>query len=371
MKRYVSLDIMRGLTVALMILVNNPGSWGKIYPPLEHAPWTGATLTDMVFPFFLFCSGVSMAFSLGKFNTFREACPKIFRRGCLIFLTGLLLNMFPFYPTSPDPDLTFGQNYITWLGKVRIFGVLQRIGLCYMLGASIAMLLKKSGKIIGAIAVLGILYTLILLIFGTEPGAFTLDGTISRKIDVWLVGESHVYHGYSFADGTRAAFDPEGILGVMTGTCTLLLGFLTGGLVKSVKNQYELSARIMVNGTLCLAGAMILSIFIPISKPLWSCSYVLLAGGWAMIVLGVLIYIIDIKKVEKPFYPFKAMGMNPLALFVGAGVASRLLGSVFKVNYGGIFATSELTSLAHALMYVAFFMILGIFLYRKKIFIKL
>ena len=149
-KRFVTLDVMRGLTVAFMCLVNNPGTWSKIYPPLTHAEWFGCTPTDLVFPFFVFCMGCAMAFSLSKYDSLtKESSWKILKRGLLIIGVGLLLNLYPFYPYSPhDESWTFGQNYLYWLQHKRLFGVLQRIGLCYIIGGLIILGFKKHpGKI--------------------------------------------------------------------------------------------------------------------------------------------------------------------------------------------------------------------------------
>ena len=168
-KRYLSLDVLRGLTIAFMCVVNNPGSWSHIFPPLRHAAWTGCTPTDLVYPFFLFCSGCAMAFSFAKYYGHpSQAMGKIFRRGLAIILVGILINLFPFFPVSPhDPTWTFGQNYAYWLGHRRIFGVLQRIGVSYIIGGVLAVWLKKPARIMGAIAVLATAYTLILVLFGS------------------------------------------------------------------------------------------------------------------------------------------------------------------------------------------------------------
>ncbi|MCI2121732.1 MAG: heparan-alpha-glucosaminide N-acetyltransferase domain-containing protein, partial [Bacteroidales bacterium] len=167
-KRYVALDVLRGMTVAGMILVNNPGTWSHIFKPLEHSPWIGCTPCDLVFPFFLFCVGVSMFFSYQKYgeSLSGKSLWKLVRRSLLIFLIGFLLNCFPFYPTSPDPNLTLGQNYAHWLHTRRIFGVLQRIAMCYLIGGVLALWLKKPKKIIIAIAAVTVLHWALLWIFG-------------------------------------------------------------------------------------------------------------------------------------------------------------------------------------------------------------
>ena len=328
-KRFVSLDVLRGLTVAFMCIVNNPGTWEHVFPPLRHASWTGCTPTDLVYPFFVFCMGCAMAFSFTKYEKVGpQAYLKVLKRGALIFLVGLALNLYPFFPTQPhDESWTFGQNYLWWLQHRRIFGVLQRIGLSYAIGGCLALWLKKPGKIMAAIATLCVVYTGILLLFGRDPGAFTLQGNVSMRIDRWLVGGNHCYHGY---DGTD--FDPEGLLGSMTGACTCLLGYLIGSMI--IRSQRRMSAtwstepdavlsggeplevtriknspdrvalRISVYGACSLIIAMVLSIWIPICKPLWSASYVFYAGGWAMLALSFLMYVVDIKGHSKAFEPF-------------------------------------------------------------------
>lgn len=383
-QRYVALDVLRGMTVTGMILVNNPGSWGHIFPPLKHAPWIGCTPTDLVFPFFLFCVGVAMAFSFAKYGDSLNAdtSKKIVKRGILIFLVGLGLNMFPFYPTSlHDETWTFGQNYVYWLQNIRIFGVLQRIAMCYIIGGFLALWLKTPKRILLGIAGVTILHWIILRVFGGE-GWSTLEGNISGKIDVALLGENHVYHGYGIP------FDPEGILGALSGAGTVLLGYYIGQTIRHTENKIDAVAKLYTIAVICLALGCIWSIWLPISKPLWTGSYVLYAGGWAILCLAFFIYWIDVKGKEKPFTIFKAMGMNPLFAFVMAGVSVKLLGRVIKwkaadgstVNCLGwfyqhccvsIFGNNEYASLMYAICYVALFVAMAMWLYRKKIVIKL
>ncbi len=370
-KRYESLDVLRGLTVAFMCIVNNPGSWAHIFPPLRHAGWVGCTPTDLVYPFFVFCMGCAMAFSFSKYEkTTAKAYLKVLKRGALIFLVGFALNLYPFFPTSVhDETWTFGQNYLYWLQHKRIFGVLQRIGMAYAIAGCLALWLKKPGKIMAAIATLCVTYTGILLLFGRDPGAFTLEGNVSVRIDTWLVGGDHCYHGY---DGTN--FDPEGLLGSMTSACSCLLGYLIGSMIMGSQttncSQDRVVNRTFVYGCLSLILGMILSIWVPINKPLWSISYVFFAGGWAMLALAFLAYLIDIKGYSKPFEPFKAMGMNALTAFVLAGVFAKSYG-FFGFAPSRYFGADEYMSLLWALIFVSIiFCILWVF-YKKKIVIKL
>lgn len=387
----MALDVLRGMTVAGMILVNNPGSWSHIFKPLEHAPWIGCTPTDLVFPFFLFCVGVAMAFSFAKYGDVlnAESSKKLVKRGILIFLVGLALNMFPFYPTSWKPEMTFWQNYGYWIQHIRIFGVLQRIAMCYIIGGFLALWLKTPKRILLGIAGVTILHWILLWAFGGE-GWSTLEGNISGKLDIALIGENHVYHGYGIP------FDPEGILGALSGAGTVLLGFFIGQTIRHTENKIDAVAKLYTIAAICLGLGCIWSIWLPISKPLWTGSYVLYAGGWAILMLAFFIYFIDVKGKEKAFVPFKAMGMNPLFAFVMAGVFAKVFGRVIKWSYqvpagGGtfdrvttslsgwfyrnccvsIFGDNEYASLMYAIIYVAIFLGMAMWLYRKKIIIKL
>ena len=390
-QRYVALDVLRGMTVAGMILVNNPGSWSKIFAPLRHAEWHGCTPTDLVFPFFLFIVGAALSFSFAKYGDGIDAksIGKLIKRSALIFLTGLLLNAFPFYPTSPDSALSFGENYLNYIGSIRIMGVLQRIALCYLLGGALALWLRKPGKIAFGMAVLMTIHIAVLVIFGSgDP--FSLEGNISGSVDVAIFGDKHVYHGFG------KAFDPEGLLGVLSGSATVLLGFTIGGLIRKATNKSDAVAQLYTIGLLSLGAGVVMSIFIPINKPLWTPSYVFYAGGWSILMLALFIYFIDIKGREKLFFPFKAMGLNPLFAFVMAGVLAKTLGRVIRwteiavtddntikesvVSASSwiyrnccveVFGHNEFGSLMYALMYVALFLLMAIWLYKKKIIIKL
>lgn len=399
--RYVALDVLRGMTVAGMILVNNPGTWGSIYPPLRHAAWAGCTPTDLVFPFFLFVVGAAMAFSFAKYSEGLNAASvkKLIKRGILIFLVGLGLNAFPFYPTSPDPDLTFWGNLADYWGHVRIVGVLQRIAMCYILGGLVALWLKSTKKIIISMGVLMGLHWLILFLIGDHSaplvngaaGSFSLAGQNADVIDLAIFGESHIYKGFGIP------FDPEGLLGALSGACTVLLGYLIGNKIRHTESKIDVVAQLYTIGMLCLAGGLVWSLCYPIIKALWTGSYVLYAGGWSILMLAFFIYLIDVKGKEKIFTPFKALGMNPLFAFVMAGLFAKILGRMIKwtsmitladgsvkektwsvlswfynnVCVAIVGESNELSSLIYALVYVAVFTAMAMFLYKKKIVIKL
>ena len=372
-KRILSLDILRGLTVALMIIVNNPGSWSNIFPPLRHAAWDGCTPTDLVFPFFLFCVGASMVFSLDRFETLNaKAAAKIFKRGAGIFLVGLALNAFPFFPLWPDPELSAWQNWLQWLSELRIFGVLQRIALSYIVASVIVLWLRKEPKkIIVAMAALSAAHVASLLLFAGPEGAFTLEGCAARRLDEALFGASHLYDGYRYADGTRAAFDPEGLLGVLTGACTAMTGYLAGQILRRGDETPMKIARLYTWAAVSLALSQILSIWIPVNKPLWSVSYVFFTAGWAMLVLAFITWMTDIKGWVKPFTPLRAFGMNPLAIYSLSTLMAITLGSLVGWNYSAVFGANEWMSLLYAILFMLFHLAVAMVLYKKNIVIKL
>ena len=359
------------------IIVNNPGSWSVMYPPLKHAAWDGCTPCDLVFPFFLFCVGTSMAFAFAKFSSLTgEAAAKVFKRGILLYLVGLLLTAFPFYPSSMDPQLTFWENWVEWASGLRLLGVLPRIALCYMLASVLVLWLRKPMRLLGAVAALSALHVGLLVAFAGPEGAFSLQGNFARVVDLAVFGENHIYKGFGIP------FDPEGLLGVLTGSCTVILGYLVGMMIRTSAKRYEQDANVQDSPVgVCArlfsmsAGALILglalSLAVPINKALWSVSYVFYAAGWAMFVLALMMYLIDVKGLEKPFFPFKALGMNALALFVLSGLIMKIIWRYTSWDYTAVFGVSEGLSLLFASMYLSVHLVIAMLMYRFRIFIKL
>ena len=388
-KRYTALDILRGMTVAGMVMVNNPGSWNQIYAPLRHAAWHGCTPTDLIFPFFLFIVGAAMAFSFAKFKEglTAQSVKKLAVRSLLIFVTGLLLNAFPFYPLSPDPDLSWGANYLNYLDGIRIFGVLQRIAMAYLVGGFLALWLQKPKKIAWGVVALLLVHWAILYFFGGDD-PYSKEGNISGPIDIWLLGQNHIYRGFGLP------FDPEGVLGAISGAGTLLLGYFIGNTVRQSEQKIDAVGLLFTLSLLGLGIGIVWNNWLPINKPLWTGSYVLYAAGWSTMLLAFFIYLVDVVgsvgkvRFEKLLYPFKALGMNPLFAFVMAGLFAKVLGRMVRWETAAgtktsalgwfyqqvcvpVFGHNELGSLSFALCYVAIFTLMAIVLYRKKIFIKL
>ncbi len=310
-QRLIALDVFRGLTIALMFTVNNPGTWSFIYDPLEHAKWSGWTPTDFVFPFFLFTVGVSAWFSLKKYQggAPRDLYFKIIKRGTLIFLIGLGLNLY--------------LNNLTSYQNLRIMGVLQRIGIAYMLGSIICVSFNR--KTVAFIAA-GILFGYWGLMyffsdpnypFGFHDGTkyLGIEGNIVTKFDWLILGKSHLYKGY---DGI--AFDPEGLLSTIPAIASVILGYFTGLLIDSKSNRKELINYMFLYGFGALLIGVIWNFVFPINKPIWSSSYVVFMAGWCLVINAVLIWLIDIQNLRNWTKPVLVLGMNSMLAFVISGM---------------------------------------------------
>jgi predicted acyltransferase len=343
-----------------MIIVNTPGSWNFVYAPLLHAKWNGCTPTDLVFPFFMFIVGVSLAISFSKFEHHQrnEWIQKAIIRGLKIFLIGLLLNWFPFYTKN--------------IADLRIFGVLQRIGLSFMIAAVIIPFINKKylWAILGAIL---LAYWMILLTAGDQ--ALTLEGNLVRTIDLALLGQSHIYKGYGIP------FDPEGILSTLPSVGTVLLGYIAGRNLIDNAQIHKKIQWLLTFGIACAVLGLVWSwLGFPINKPIWSSSYVLFAGGLAMLFLAAMVWIIDVKKIKNWTYVFKAFGQNPLISYALSGLIVKIMllvkigekslygwfySSVYQPIFGDYFG-----SFMFALSFVMLIWIIAWLLDRKGIIIK-
>ncbi|MEA2077071.1 MAG: hypothetical protein U9O95_03540 [Candidatus Marinimicrobia bacterium] len=379
-KRLIALDVFRGATIALMILVNNPGTWGAIYPPLKHAAWHGWTPTDFVFPFFLFIVGVAMAFAFRKYDykLNKDATKKIIKRTMIIFGLGLFLNFL-----RPVAGETFGEVVKNLFGTWRLVGVLPRIALCYLFAS--LLVLKFNHKTVVWISA-GILVGYWVLLAST--GGYGIEDVLVRKVDLAILGDGHVYHGYRDSMGARIAFDPEGLLSTLPSIVTTILGYFTGMLILANPDKKELVKKMLIRGVAFLLLGWIWSLFFPINKPIWTSSYVIFMGGWAMLFLGVSILLIDIlgwKSITKPFVVF---GSNPLFIFVLSSIYAKLLAYIKFIPMNGttvsvkswLFAKVFMpmanyskidASLMFALTTITIFWAISLILYRKKIFIKI
>lgn len=352
MKRLVSLDVFRGLTVAFMILVNNPGD-EHIYAPLRHAPWHGLTPTDLVFPFFLWIAGVSMTLSFARRiesgANRGELLLHALRRGAMIFLIGFLLNLVPKFDFA----------------HVRIMGVLQRIGLCYMIGSAIYLYTSVRGQAIAVGVLLGGYWGLMLLAPVPGVGAGVLEP--GKNFAHWF--DAPILAGHMWAQSKT--WDPEGILSTFPAVGNVLLGALAGHLLRAGRMK-----DVPVLGTALAILGLVVNGWFPINKPIWTSSYVLVTCGLASMVFALVWYLVDVKKVRTPFLPFEIMGVNALVAFVGSGVLARVLNSTdghdwIMEHVWQPLASPVNASLLYALTNVAIMFVVSWVLWQRKIFVKL
>jgi predicted acyltransferase len=379
-QRYYSLDVFRGATVALMILVNNPGSWGNIYGPLKHAPWHGCTPTDLVFPFFLFAVGNAMAFVMPKFEAGEASAfwKKITTRTLLIFGIGLFLNWSPFIKWE-DSELVAKK----W-ENVRILGVLQRIALSYFFASIIVYYTKTKGAfVLGGIILL--LYWFITASLGAPGDPYSMTGYFGTNIDKMILGETHMYHGEG------VAFDPEGITSTLTGIVQVIFGFLVGQYIQQKGKTYEMLANLLISGVVLIVAGLCFDMVFPINKKIWTSSYVLYTTGLAIVTISVLIYLIEFKEIKGAWSKFfDVFGKNPLFIFFLSGFLPRILALLRFEDLSlepGNTTTSALPwfwnhickpisedlrngSLIYAVCMIAFYWSIVYVLDKKKIYIK-
>ena len=366
-ERLVSLDVFRGITIAGMTLVNNPGTWEHIYWPLEHAQWEGWTPTDLVFPFFLFIVGVSITLALGnrveRGSNKRDLYRKILKRSLIIFAIGLFLNGFPYFNLS----------------ELRIPGVLQRIAVCYFFASIIFLNTKVTAQIIISVVLL-IIYWLLLTYVpapGLAAGDLTKEGSLPSFVDRMVFGK-HVW-------AQAKVYDPEGLLSTIPAVVTTLIGILTGQLLRTNKSTYQKAAGMFVAGMICIVIGWAWNPFFPINKALWTSSYTVFTGGLALQFLAFCYWLTDIKGYRLWAKPFEVFGVNAIALYVGSGIMADLLGLI-KVsaadgtkipaqswifeNWFASWASPLNASLAYAIAFVLVWLFLMWILYRAKVIIR-
>jgi predicted acyltransferase len=309
-QRFYSLDVFRGATVALMILVNNPGSWAHIYGPLAHAPWHGCTPTDLVFPFFLFAVGNALSFVMPRLETAGTSVflRKVLTRSMLIFGIGLFLNWSPFVKWSGD-ELVFKY----WVepkdpnSGIRILGVLQRIALSYFFASLIIYFFKIRGALFTSIILL-FGYWVLCLMLGNQADPFSLAGYFGTDWDLKILHKPHMYKGEG------VPFDPEGFASTITSTVQVIFGYFVGYYIQQKSKagsplpdneqtphntRYEMLAGLFVGGCVLIFSGFAWDTVFPINKKIWTSSYVLYTVGLAILVLGCLLYLIEYKRIHE------------------------------------------------------------------------
>ncbi len=352
--RLLSLDILRGITVAGMIVVNN--GWEGYFPTLTHSKWNGLTLCDLVFPFFLFIMGISTYLSLSKsqFEPSRPLIGKILKRTVLLFLIGLLINWLC---NAVGGDFGFSH--------LRIWGIMQRIALCYCLVSLFALLVNHK-YLLPAIAALMVLHTVLLLM----GNGYAYDETnIFAQADRILFGWEHVYH--------KSPVDPEGLLATPISTAHVLVGFYCGKLLKQASDLNTKVMSVLIAGTVLLfLGWFLTQCDLPLNKRIWSPSYLLVTCGAAALLQGLLMYVIDVKGHSRWSRFFQVFGANALFLYVVSELLNIFLGplgvSVWIYNVvHAVIPSLPWASLGYSLVFLLLCFLCGYPLYRKKIYIKL
>jgi len=381
--RLVSLDVFRGMTIAGMVLVNNPGTWSAIYGPLEHAPWHGITPTDYIFPFFLFIVGVAIPIALKKRmqnGVTRDLYLKIVQRAATIFALGILMSMIPFFQFNDSTGIPYALKIVLVLSfsaalllyllekktaaaitaavsaatvlvfyfagaeilwynfsTMRIPGVLQRIAVCYLIVSLIFLHTNWKQQAIISVVLL-LLYWIVMTVI-LVPGCdiTTIDDkacNLAAWLDRTILTEAHMWR-------SAKVYDPEGILSTIPAIVTTLSGVLTGtwltrsiedtndeSAIRDPQSAIETVAGLFFAGTVCLAVGWSWSLVFPLNKSLWTSSYVVYTSGLALLTLGFCYWLIDIKGYKKWAWPFVVFGANALALFVFSGIMARLLGMI-------------------------------------------
>ena len=353
-QRLLSLDILRGITVAGMILVNN--GWGESYEMLQHAKWNGLTPCDLVFPFFLFIMGISCYLSLVKseFKPTPKVLRRIIKRTVLLFAIGLFIHWF---------DNALSGDY--GLAHLRIWAVLQRIALCYC-AVSLFALFCNHRYTLPVAALLLVIYSAIL-IFGNGY-AEDADINVLAQTDLRLFGYEHLYH--------KSPVDPEGLLGTISSIAHVMLGFYCGQLIRKKESVEQKVIALFVVGTVLVVAGWLLSYGLPLNKHVWSPSYVMVTCGLASLLQALLMYVIDIQQKKGWTTFFHVFGVNALALYVSSELLAILLGNygISETVYGWIHAVVpplKPASLVYAVYFVLLNFVIGYVLYRKKIYIKL
>lgn len=418
--RLISLDVFRGFTILLMTIVNNPGSWGSIYPPFKHSEWHGCTPTDLVFPFFIFIMGSAIPFAMPNKQFDFAAFNKILVRSLRIFCLGLFLNFFSkielfglegisllmlrliltftvayallgSFSLKIKTYLVFGifatllflaYSQIEAFQDVRIPGVLQRIGIVYFCIA--ILFLKTTQKTQLLVAAMILLIYWILMAFVPVPGFGAANFEKGTNLAAWL--DNLLLNGHLWI--YSKTWDPEGILSTLPAIATGIMGLFIGQILKLPIQKIEIAKKTGIVGIVLIIIGLIWSIIFPLNKSLWTSSYVLYSAGIATVCLTILYYIIDIADYKKWTTFFLIWGVNPMIVFFFSGIISKVLSSVKiqnpekaaeEINLQNliynlwilpVFENPLDASLTYALTHAVFWSLILWFFYKNKLIFK-
>ena len=398
--RLMSLDVFRGATIAAMLVVNNPGSWNAIYPQLDHAEWNGWTFTDLVFPFFLWIVGAAIPFSTGRRleqgQSRRQLFGHIARRAAIIFGIGFFLNSLSVVVDLSAWHAGFAAWCHTYATTVRVPGVLQRIAICYLVASLIYMRAGLRGQVLAIAGLLSGYWLLMMLVPvpGIGAGSLAKGSNFAQYIDNLVLNGPHIgTHVWAAAK----VWDPEGIVSTLPAIATCLFGILAGTLLRSKLIPEAKAAWLLSAGSLLLLAGVIMNVWLPINKSLWTSSYSVFMAGMAAVCFGVAYWLVDVQGWRKWARPFAIFGMNAITMFIFAGVEGRLslairfstaegkrlpLNSFLYEQLFGAFASPatapfaqflaspENASLMWALLYLLCLYLVAYLMYRRKWFLK-
>lgn len=410
-QRYYSLDVFRGATVCLMILVNNPGSWSHIYSPLAHAPWHGLTPTDLVFPFFLFAVGNAMAFVMPRLREAGDGIfwKKVMKRSLLIFAIGLFLNWWPFARWQGDELLGNGWTWTNAAGNltgVRILGVLQRIAICYFFASVIVYYLKAKGAFLFGLILL-LLYWTLCYTLGNTADPYSMSGWFGNSIDMAVLHDPHIYKGERL-NGQPYPFDPEGLMSTLPAIVQVIFGYLVGDYIlkrtkmaiaagnpatnAAVHPLYQILTGLFIAAMALLFAGYAWGLSFPVNKKIWTSSYVVLTTGMAIAILATLIYFIEIKGVRAWWTRFfDVFGKNALFVFAlsaflpkglrliripngvdakGATIYTNPWNFLYDKVYKAIPGDPKIGSLVFALTVITFMWAICYWMDKRRIYVK-
>jgi predicted acyltransferase len=368
-QRFLSLDVFRGMTVCFMIIVNTAGYGAVPYGILQHAQWHGFTPTDLVFPSFLFAVGNAMSFTMKKYELMNtsDVMLKIFKRTAIIFLLGFIMYWFPFFYYDKA-----GHIVLAPISHTRIFGVLQRIALCYGIASLMFYFLSvRTVVILSAVFLIG--YWIILLIFGDPVDPLSMLGNAGLYLDKAILGDNHMYHGEG------VPFDPEGILSTIPAIVNVVIGYLTGMFIQKKGRGYETIAKLFFWGCLLVLLALCWNAVLPINKKLWSSSFVFITCGIDLLLIGSLIYIIEVLEWDKWTRFFTVFGKNPLFIYIVSEVLLTIVDVLFpslhfnkwiNLNFYQVIAPGPVGSLLFAVSFMLVCWLVGYILDRRKIYVR-
>jgi len=370
-KRFLALDVFRGMTICFMIIVNTSPDEAFTFAPLLHAKWHGFTPTDLVFPSFLFAVGNAMSFVMTKWETTPAPAvlAKIFKRTLLIFILGYLMYWFPFVRL----DKATGHYAFKAFETTRVFGVLQRIALAYCFASLMIYFLKVRTTVIITALIL-LLYWPVMWFFGDAADPLSLHGNAVLKLDLWLIGPDHLYHGEG------VPFDPEGLLSTFPAIGNVVAGYCVGYFLQRKGGTYEALTKLMLAGFALLVLAHFWNYSFPINKKLWTSSFVLHTVGIDCLIIAAIVYVADIqhKTSWTPF--FQVFGKNPLFIYLLSEVLVILWNvfrfkdgtTVYKWLYDNIFihANPYIGSFIQAVLYMLLCWAVGYWMDKKKIYVR-